>query len=388
MKRVIKKSIYIWGVFTLLCACNNEIGTISPLELESESESNFEAPIALLKKYSSQVSLETKSNLNSELKVKSTKHETFNLEVEEFEGIPETKSAEIPDSVQVDLYTIEFEKAGDSGFAIVASDNNVERVYAYTEKGSLADTINIPALAYTLDNIKYICRDDVVKSKVETKVETRGTPGFMTPTLFSMANTYPYNKYFPKSSCTWNTEYQGYQSTHWTAVAVATVCLWYDANRSYSGKANTDDFAHKLYEVAKNAAYNTHVNCYPFPYGTSDDFPIAQLKTYLANHYSGKYEYYAKQKSLDEKKAIDTIRNGFPIVIHTGSAVYAQMSWIWQGGHYFYGSGNDWMLSDLYCLWGWDGVCDGYYVNYYQPSNKNYPYTQNGKGFKQFLYFK
>lgn len=66
---------------------------------------------------------------------------------------------EIKDSVS--LYYLTFFKNGENGFAIVSGDANVPKLYAYVEKGNIADTASIFGLNRTIKMIDDIYRDDI-----------------------------------------------------------------------------------------------------------------------------------------------------------------------------------------------------------------------------------
>lgn len=374
----------------IICSCSNEMESSISGQKTEKFDNNSNKAISIVNNYSKGLSPSlTKSG--SDLKIIGTKYEGYKLKVEEIEDTPimRTRSADVPDSVEVNLYTVEFMKDDKLGFAIVSSDENIERVYAYTENGSVSDTAKIPALAYTLNNIKYICRDDIVKSVLGlnvnyTKVSPRMSTEVCFPQLHSKANTYPFNKYFPKSDCAWNTEYQGYMSSHWTALVIATCADYMDNN--CRTQSDVDGFAKKFYEVASRVPGN--INCYPYPHGTSADFPLTNLKIYLGTNYANRWELETKVTRINVNKTISTIQNSMPVAVWTSSAVYAQMTWLFNGGHFIIGANDGNHISDLYCLWGQAGDCDGWYVNYYQPTNNSYPYTEEGKGLKQFMYFK
>lgn len=395
--KTIKKMNYLSKVIpvmvllsTILCSCSNEMESSISEKKTGKFDNNANKVISIVKNYSKSLSPGlTKAGVD--LKILRTRLEVFNLKVNKTENITtmQTRSLDIPDSVGVNLYTVEFMKDDKPGFAIVGSDENIERVYAYTESGSIADTAKIPALAYTLNNIKYICRDDIVKailglSTNYAKASLKMSTEVYFPQLHSMANIYPFNKYFPKSDCTFNSEYQGYMSSHWTAIVIATCADYMDNN--CRTQSDADGFARKFYEVASRVPSN--INCYPYPHGTSANFPLTNLKIYLETNYPNRWELETKVTRINVNKVITTMQNSMPIAVWTNSAIYAEMTWILNGGHFIIGANDGNHISDLYCLWGWDGICDGWYVNYYQPADNNYPYTEEGKGLKQFMYFK
>lgn len=110
--------------------------------------------IQLVKSFKSKQDSQTKSiTFDEDIKILDIKSNTYTIDES---NITKLKSASgVTDSINpvFELYTISFEKEGKRGFSIVAPDERLSSVYAYTENGSILDTTFNIGLAITLQNI-------------------------------------------------------------------------------------------------------------------------------------------------------------------------------------------------------------------------------------------
>lgn len=118
-------------------------------------------------------SAETKSS-EAEMKILSVTKEMHPITLSDsLLQICRTRSAtmEVKDSAA--LYTLVFEKNNEKGFAIVSGDERVPEVYAYVEKGSLSDTLEIVGLSHCVRYIAETFQDDIINAYTASPINTR-----------------------------------------------------------------------------------------------------------------------------------------------------------------------------------------------------------------------
>ncbi len=112
---------------------------------------------------------------------------------------------------------------GKTGFAIATDDERVDRVLAFVEEGSLADTANVPGMAYMVRRFKDVLAEDLdryysVSPRADEFMQT-WTLGPCLKTQWHQAEPYNNNYKTPSSVCA-ETENGKYQASS-TAVSVA-----------------------------------------------------------------------------------------------------------------------------------------------------------------------
>lgn len=135
----------------------------------------------------------------SDLRIRSIKSETYQIQISP-ENVNTRSGKSNVDSV--DIYTIVFDKDDKTGFSILSPDERVGRMYAYTEEGSINDTLTNKALAVHLNGIKEICKADLMMyyTQGENKAAARSTRGVMYPNFlnFEWGEKEPFNALCPK----------------------------------------------------------------------------------------------------------------------------------------------------------------------------------------------
>ena len=191
--------VFMFSLLSLFSCENSLLSECAKLSEDHSSDlvsQGQEKAVAVLNQFRSEVNPETRSL--PDINIKSIKSETYQIELPQQDV--RAKSS-ISNSDTIDIYTIVFEKDGKTGFSILSPDERVGRMYAYTEDGSISDTISNKGLALHLNGIKEICEADLaiyytncVNSKI-TRAQGTMYPNFM---YFEWAQTEPFNALCPK----------------------------------------------------------------------------------------------------------------------------------------------------------------------------------------------
>lgn len=151
-------------------------------------------------------------------------------------------SSDAPDSTNVDLYFITFQKGEQEGYSIACSDERINRIYAYTEAGHISDTTNNIALARIIELIPNIVKLDLQKyycNELQTKAtSTYISYGPYLKTLWHQGP--PFNNLLPlcDKADSW---LNGRVPAGCVAIATAQTIAYYQKFKgSYYGNANID----------------------------------------------------------------------------------------------------------------------------------------------------
>ncbi len=180
MKRIYYFVLFAFALFPIT-SCNDDAlsNQSSNQNVKKGEEIELQKTLNLIDKFANKVGANDNELRNSsskeKLNVEKVEKKSFVFNVKnatsklrssnsgESEVLPELKyrTENVPEAVDIDLYTITFEKGGKEGFSIATSDDRVSRVYAYTENGSLSDTVFNLGLASMLYNIPDILEQDI-----------------------------------------------------------------------------------------------------------------------------------------------------------------------------------------------------------------------------------
>lgn len=202
MKKEHLKLVYVF-LFSLLSlsSCENSLLNETTEKSVNQISSDLigqQKAITALNQFRSVIN-QTSTRSLSEIKIESIKSETY---VVQFSLGEVNARSNISKSDTIDIYTITFEKEGKKGYSILSPDERVGRMYAYTEDGTINDTITNKGLAIHLNGIRDICKTDLAmyytqggKSKV-----TRNTRAWISPNFleFEWGQREPYNALCPK----------------------------------------------------------------------------------------------------------------------------------------------------------------------------------------------
>lgn len=191
--------VFMFSLLSLFSCENSLLNECAKVSEDQNSDlvcQGQERAIAVLNQFRSEVNPNTRSL--PDINIKSVKSETYQIETSQQDARTRSNISN-PDTI--DIYTIVFEKDGKTGFSILSPDERVGRMYAYTEDGSISDTITNKGLALHLNGIKEICKADFAMyythggDSAVTRAKGIMYPNFME---FEWAQTEPFNALFPK----------------------------------------------------------------------------------------------------------------------------------------------------------------------------------------------
>lgn len=301
----------------------------------------------------------------------------------------------------IDIYTIIFEKEGQSGYAILSPDERVGRMYAYTEKGQLNDTINNKALASYFNGISDICKDDLLSYKKQERtnnITKSNTRKLMVPNILNLEwnEIEPYNIKCPAICPKGNGH--AYAGTGTIAIAQflihhrkrllirdsysmnkpdlttsasnVNIAFNYDLLASYpkitnsSPEAVKNEAAEFIYTVAK--ILDADFDCGGIGHETYTSLGDAGkvFDTFLIGGHSS-FEHL-KIRSILQVNIEDIVRNigtRNPIIVQ-GISQYAALtlSWLYTGVKYVEENYAVKRIDELYINWGRGGESNGWFA--------------------------
>lgn len=374
------------------CSNNND----PCLEPQSQMANEYDATLKLIQEFghTHTCPTSTKSTKSSDFIVKNIQRKECLFEIRDSTADNSTLTkTDLPETSNVILYTIEFEKNGNSGFAIASGDERISNVYAYTEKGQLSDTLYNIGLKYTLSNIENVCKNDLTRYYNDPATKATLTHMVMQPlTNLEWNQTAPYNQYAAIcNSIGWT--YAGRCPAGCTPVAIAQAVAYLCPPKvtgyyleslreikSYPLGATTGSW------VSNMANYIRYIGgCVNINYTCEGSG--AEIKDIRDEFDQWGISYsYAEDKNIDIDrlaynlaKRLPHITSGFTKNPRTGHA------WLWEGID-AYSTGRtdgsriylDYSIAPkLYCNWGWGGSSNGWYVSYEQPEGTNKHYLDD-----------
>ena len=296
---------------------------------------------------------------------------------------------------QIKLHRITFSHEGEKGLAIVSADERIRSNFMYCEKGSIEDTAYIgPVAEYIREIIPGLCEDDLrVYYSSETDFEEIVSSRATQPTIYLNMKTQwgqgdPYNTKLAKINCGGVMKFPNVGCTG-LAIAQALVFLLPDG--------------YYLYPIneMRNVVY-----CSTYPWGEYNDriadFIRAVSSSYtdytcdgsgawLADarnelRYWGYIEgvgyIYKSTNSLDKGKFYASLQANCPTLM-SGSNGKEAHTWILHGQRY---NGS---TREIYCNYGWNGYCDGWYSDWQRPKNQSGQVVISGSYYKnnKYMYF-
>ena len=237
----VKKIALIPFIAFGIISCNHDPDT--NLQVSEKGDNNVLEVIDLVKNFEKAAQTKSGNNYtdNEEIVVNSWKKTTYTFPVAA-NPVIKTLSSDAPDSTNVDLYFVTFNKGNHEGYSIACSDDRINRIYAYTEAGHISDTTNNMALARIIELIPNIVKQDLQKyysSESLTKAaSTYINYGPYLRTLWYQGP--PFNNLLPL--CNKGKEWlKGHVPAGCVAIATAQVIAYYQKFKgSYYGNANID----------------------------------------------------------------------------------------------------------------------------------------------------
>jgi hypothetical protein len=359
-------------------------------KVEAE-KSDYDLAVQLMKNfgethYSNNV---TKSVSTDEIKIIS--HDIKSLAVDvDLEKNAVIKSSNDGKMNQVDIYTINFENNGRTGYSIVVPDKRINKVYAYVEEGALADTTYIIGLNAFLSYIPDNCAKDLKSYYSEEKLQTKAvaTKAIIVQPVTNIAwnQTYPYNKFCPPCSSDGS---NGHAYTGCTATAIAMAMaaikptalqtaynLWslqntYTSNSTHS---TVDDVARLMYMIG--AKIGTSYDC------NGSSARLRDIRPAL-DEWNVKYAY-RQDTNVDESNLLNCLNYGRPHLTRgERKSPRSGHAWIWTGidctidANTVAPNMKVVKTNAVYCNWGWGGSSNGWFASYEQPDPNMKPFLDN-----------
>jgi len=421
--------IYLFLFSIIFSSCTNET---TNLALEQDIDNGYplsESDVALnlIKNFNNKETVLTYStdNNNSDIIITNVKETTYSINLELEEELVNNRNAkisalnnkELDKTAEVKVYTVEFEKNGNKGFAISSGDERITNVYAYTENGSLSDTSYIVGLRAALHNIEGACkkdlecfykegnlrknndiqqisRDDMSLQSTSRSIIT--VPGRLfvdTITKLEWNQTCPYNQYVPATCSNINWAYRGRGPAGCGPISCAQVIAYLcppSINYNLSGLRNQ----RKFIEGEINQPWSSNIGVFIRAVGTmmnteySCSGGSSELK-YIRDEFDawGISYSFAKDANVDLERLSYNLWRGYP---HISSGFTKSPrsghGWVWEGiDCYVTGINtingkfaiNKNATLKLFCNWGWGGTCNGWFVEFEKPSNDHKPYLDD-----------
>lgn len=206
------------GSFT---GCSNHDQVNIPNEEQVNKE--YSAALQLLQEFSKAQNQSLSRNGNNKLIIKHVKKNSINC-------IDETSLSRSNEDVDgnIDIYTFTIEINGKTGFAMVTGDKRIAQILTYVECGAIADTSDIPAMAFMIRNIPASLKYDLKTYYEGEQALSRNNQDWTTISTTPFIKTTwscvsPYNNNYDMAKCdfTLNNKYQA--STAAVACAQAIV---------------------------------------------------------------------------------------------------------------------------------------------------------------------
>ena len=162
-----KKEWFSFALCTLVCftSCQDNDGIMEASAPSGLVNLENNSTIELIEDFRKTVNenLSKTKSLDDKLIPLSVEKKVLTIDVPK--GSALTKAREeagvVDGKTEVVLETVRFQKSDTQGFAIATTDPRINRVYAYTENGQVADTIFNKGLAATLQKIQWIVEKDI-----------------------------------------------------------------------------------------------------------------------------------------------------------------------------------------------------------------------------------
>lgn len=279
---------------------------------------------------------------------------------------------------RVKLHRVSFSSKGEKGLAIVSTDKRVRSNFMYCEKGSIEDTAYIePVADYIRFVIPYLCEDDLEayysgETNSDEEILSRATQ----PTIYLDMKTqwsqeYPYNSALTQINCSGK---MVYPPVGCTGLAIAQTLVYLLPN------------GYNLYPINKMREV---VSCPTYPWGEYNDVIAQFIRGVSASYMTYKCDdgsaawladarnelrnwgfiegtgyTYKASNSLDKGKFYASLQLNCPTLMSGDNGKKDAHTWILHGQRY---NGS---TREIYCNYGWSGICDGWYSDWQRPQNK------------------
>lgn len=306
-----------------------------------------------------------------------------------FDAITSTRSN--PEGDIFDVSTVSFHIGESSGYALLSCNERINKVFYYTENGSLSDTCNNEVLADIFrlapnigasimsgegagdgngggdDNSEDEDEDDNPDLDADGSYDHKNIYNYDEFVTTNWGQDYPYCKYTPACSCTNCLRREGHKPLGCVAVATSQFIIHMgkfvgktnetkniDFNRlrnklEYYNIYDKDKAARLGFEVATEC--KTSFKCDGSGADIKDAYSYLKSMGYDVEYHSG---------GLDEEAAKKCLSNKWPIIVGGKKGLLK--------------TGHVWLLDGIkrfvtewhyHCCWGYNGKSDGWVDSYY-----------------------
>jgi hypothetical protein len=311
------------------------------------------------------------SRATSDIQVVSVDTKYYKIESDTVvESVP-TRS----DDLFFDINTVKIKVNNTNGFAVLSTDERLNKIFYFTENGNISDTMYITPLKEYIDFIPLLAAEEITNSEV---CDTRATNQdiLIDPIVpFKWGQSSPFNNLTPVCNCS---DCQGHMPIGCVTTASAQTLATIGTFKStYFGSKDIDfknlpRFAWQMTSSQKSQIshffHEVALCCQvKFECGGSGSYVKSAYQYFKDLGFSCTY----KEGSIDCQQLISELQKGFPHMIG-GSKGKSGHMWIVDG---IKSSGSTIFFS---CNWGWNGYCDGwvdgnpYTVTYNDDTTKAY----------------
>lgn len=363
------------------------------VKLDEDQITSWEEVLKFAKKVSGE---ESRSVFDTkDLKVTNVEKEIINLDHTQETMLAKSESR----SIETFRYT--FEKDGEEGFAIATNDKRINRVLAFVEKGSIADTAIVPGMAYQVKRFKDVLAYDLDSYYNKSTMANEPMNEWTLPSFFktSWHTKEPYNNNYEKPSTpcdlTSNEKYQASSTAVCFAQCLVNYPSDYDVPPVFSNKYNIAGLIEepKIYE---GDAMATEVASYVRQFdidgktiyrciGTSTDF---DYEIPVLNNLGFDSRYYYNLYKHDIIKTFNNLCWGCPTIYGGADIDFNVEAWIVDG---FWGLVNGDVtkidLVSVHIVFAFGGTGNGWYANPSEPvSSTGTPAYDSGQYYHKFSF--
>ncbi|MBP3833648.1 MAG: C10 family peptidase [Bacteroidaceae bacterium] len=255
---------------------------------------------------------------------------------------------------------------GEEGYSIVIGDRRIQKVLVQVDKGSLADTTDIPPLKWFINSIPNIIENDLLRYNVSQKEKpiSGGTRDSYVETHYCFLPTYwdqgsPYNEQCPPCSS------GGHCVVGCVPLAMGQILAyhhipsslnWSSILQSYQVTSNSSaTVKSQVANLLATLGSLVHVN-----YGCSSSGVSYSDMWRVANTFRNTYSMSCGNLvSFDLDSIISSLGNNRPVFL-MGYATVGGHAWVcdaWKRHHY----DNNEYYDYLNMNWGWGGSSNGFY---------------------------
>lgn len=323
--------------------------------------------------FKEKISSEKKTKTGSDINFVNSSKKTFRFGSQSL-----TKSGSSVDSVNI--YTLEIEQAGEKGFAIVTGDERIGQVFAYVEKGSISDSIDIKGMQYYISMIPALCELDLFMiSKETSRLKAGGRPGasgsgggrakstmygpFIRTEWHQRA---PYNNSMIFLNC--SERANGRALAGCGAISLAQVIAYY---AKPTGLVPDFSVINSTSQVPDNPILHDMV-VGPFVRKMADgigakpgcDGTSSHLKDHrkVLDQYG--YRYYYNSENVKHDVFLNSMRSNNVVFIRGTRSDGSGHVWVVDGCHTYTRSGQPEEVNIVHINWGWGGYCNGWYRDF------------------------